>query len=188
MFRHIAGSTNPFDWDPPEGSFIMNGASFFRLEDRGVTGSPAIPTSNRAELRAVVAALAFFRTDEVQSENRCSGLEFWQPKESAKLVIVTDSSYVVDGATKWSRTWEANGWKKSGGEPVKNQDLWELLLERVRILQSTRCRTISFWLVPRSQNESADQAAKYAATLPARPRFGIPRGPPAVVDSSQVGG
>jgi len=186
VFRHIAGNTDPVHWEPPEGSYIMNGAYFFRLEDRGVTGSSEIPTNNRAELRAVVAALTYLRKEEVQSEDLCSGLEFWQPKESAKLVIVTCSSYVVSGATKWSREWEANGWKNIKGEQVRNQDLWELLLERIRILQSTRCTSISFWLVPRSQNVSADQAAKYAATLPARPRFGVPGGLPVVVDTTQV--
>ena len=129
----------------------MNGTFFFRLEDVGPTGWPEYPTSSRAELRAVVAALNYVRNDTPKSGNLCSGLEFWGPRDSAKLVIVTDSSYAVDGATKWTRTWEENGWRKSGGEPVKNRDLWELLLQRVRLLQSTRCTKILFWHVPRSQ-------------------------------------
>lgn len=39
----------------------MHGMFFFRLEDVGPTGKTWYPTSNRAELRAVVAALHYFR-------------------------------------------------------------------------------------------------------------------------------
>jgi ribonuclease HI len=147
----------------------MHRAFFFRLEDVGPSGNREKPTSNRAEPRAVVAALAYFGSETAET-----GLEFWKPRDFAKLVIATDSAYVVNGATKWCKAWERNGWKKSNGAPVKNQDLWELLLERLRELQSTRCQKISFWHIPREQNEEADRAAKYAATLAARPKFGIP--------------
>jgi ribonuclease HI len=80
-----------------------------------------------------------------------------------------------------------NGWKKSDGAPVMNRDLWELLLERIRLLRSTRCQKISFWLVPREQNEVADRMAKYAATLGPRSRFGIPTpgNLPVLIDPSQ---
>jgi hypothetical protein len=96
------------------------------------------------------------------------GQLFIAHRDHRELLIFTD------GATKWCKVWERNGWKKSNGAPLKNQDLWELLLERLRELQSTRCQKISFWHIPREQNEEADQAAKYAATLAAHPKFGIP--------------
>jgi ribonuclease HI len=161
----------------------MHGAFFFRLEDVGPSGKREKPTSNRAELRAVVAALAYFGIETTET-----GLKFWKPRDSAKLVIATDSTYVVNGATKWCKVWEMNGWRKSNGAPVKNQDLWELLLERQRELQSTRCQKISFWHIPREQNEGADRAAKYAATLAARPNFGILSAGnfPILIDPSQL--
>jgi ribonuclease HI len=173
----------PRPWNPPKGAYIMHGAFFFRLEDVGPSGKHEKPTSNRAELRAVVAALRYFGTETTET-----GLEFWKPRDSAKLVIATDSTYVVNGATKWCKAWETNGWKKSNGASVKNQDLWELLLERLRELQSTRCYSISFWHIPREQNKEADIVAKYAATLTARPKFGIPSPDnfPILVDPSQL--
>ena len=73
----------------------MRGTMFFRLENVGPTGQSNTHTSNRAELRAVVAAL-----DLVRQEKK--GLEFWEPKEAARLVIATDSTYVMYGATKWA--------------------------------------------------------------------------------------
>ena len=114
----------------------MHGMFFFRLEDVGPTGVREKQTSNRAELRAVLAALNWFRQEH-------SDLNSWKHKEFAKLVIATDSTYVVDGATKWAKTWESNGWKLSSGEETENQDLWEELLKRVRALQANRCEKIS---------------------------------------------
>jgi ribonuclease HI len=115
----------------------MHGAFFFRLEDVGPAGNREKPTSNRTELRA--AALRYFGTETTET-----GLQFWNPRKHASLVIATDSTYVVNGATKWCKVCERNGWRKSNGAPVKNQDLWELLLKRLREFQSTRCKSISF--------------------------------------------
>jgi len=36
--------------------------------------------------------------------------------------IHTDSEFWINVITKWSLTWEANGWKKKGGE-IKNLDI-----------------------------------------------------------------
>ena len=47
-------------------------------------------------------------------------------KTSDKMLICTDSSYVIDCITKWSDTWEKNGWKRRNKgklAPVKNVDL-----------------------------------------------------------------
>jgi ribonuclease HI len=81
-----------------------------------------------------------------------------------------------------------NGWKLSTGQPVKNRDLWEELLKRFRLLQAERCENVSLWHIPREQNESADNAAKYAAQLKARPVFGVPAptAMPILVDASQL--
>ncbi|KAF8846774.1 ribonuclease H-like protein, partial [Acephala macrosclerotiorum] len=166
VFQSAAGM--PIPWNPPGGAYCTHGTYFFHLEDVGPTGKPEIPASNRAELRAVVAALGYPRTPGPTGATTAL--------EDANLVITTDSSYVVDGATQWSRIWETNGWKTSGGEEAKNQDLWKLLLERLRTLQSTWCTNISFWHVPRSQNVLADSGAKHAAAFLARRKFGVPSG------------
>jgi ribonuclease HI len=171
----------PRPWNPPNGAYYMRGTFFFRLEDVGPTGVRESQTSNRAELRAVVAALEWFFLGHTD-------LDFWKPKEHAKLVIATDSTYVVDGATKWVKTWEMNGWKLSTGQAVKNRDLWEALLKRFRLLQAERCENVSLWHIPREQNESADRGAKYASELKARPEFGVPtyNALPILVDPTQL--
>lgn len=136
------------------------GASKFRLESRGPTGEVVPQTSNRAELRAVIAALEF---------------RLWNNEGCRRLVIATDSSYVVDGSTQWIYKWMQNGWQTSTHKPVKNQDLWkELSKERER--WSKAGLEVQFWLIPRRLNTVADQLAKEAAALPDKENWGEIKG------------
>jgi ribonuclease HI len=46
---------------------------------------------------------------------------------SGDVVVKTDSSYVMQGITKWVHGWIKNGWMTSTKEEVLNRDLWEIL-------------------------------------------------------------
>ncbi|OAR02228.1 hypothetical protein LLEC1_03818 [Akanthomyces lecanii] len=122
------------------------------LEKQGPWGDAALQTSNRAELRAVFAALRF---------------RHWPGEGFSTVVIATDSEYVVEGSTKWARTWVRNGWKKKGQRgtdsvDVKNKDMWEALLGEYE-RQYNKGLAIQFWKIPREWNTLADAAAKKAA-------------------------
>jgi ribonuclease HI len=41
--------------------------------------------------------------------------------------LYTDSKYVLQGITEWLPNWKVRGWRTAAREPVKNQDLWQLL-------------------------------------------------------------
>ena len=45
----------------------------------------------------------------------------------APLVILSDSRYVVQGATAWIHNWRRRGWRTAGGKAVANRELWEKL-------------------------------------------------------------
>lgn len=45
----------------------------------------------------------------------------------ADVEVFTDSSYLINGITKWVRGWKARGWQTAQKEPVLNRDLWEAL-------------------------------------------------------------
>ncbi|KAI1091706.1 ribonuclease H-like protein [Rostrohypoxylon terebratum] len=119
-----------------------------RLETEGPFGDKSIQSSNRAELRAVIAALRF---------------RYWPNEGFSTIVIATDSEYVVEGSTTWAKTWIKKGWKTSGGVEVKNQDLWELLLGEVERWKEDGL-SIRFWRIQRDWNQTADAAAKEAAS------------------------
>ncbi|KAK3996561.1 ribonuclease H-like domain-containing protein [Cladorrhinum sp. PSN332] len=118
-----------------------------RLEKTGPFGDDSMQTSNRAELRAVIAALRF---------------RHWPGEGFHALVIATDSEYVVEGSVKWAKTWLENGWVKRGGGGVKNRDLWEALLGEIERYKDEGM-AVEFWKIPREWNIVADAAAREAA-------------------------
>ncbi|CAM1508906.1 Fc.00g026450.m01.CDS01 [Cosmosporella sp. VM-42] len=119
-----------------------------RLENRGPFGDESIQSSNRAELRAVIAALRF---------------RYWPGEGFKTMTIATDSEYVVEGSTKWVRSWVRRGWKTAGNVDVKNKDLWEILLGEFERWKDEGL-SIQFWKIPREWNATADAAAKKAAS------------------------
>ena len=78
-------------------------------------------TNNRMELVAAIEALKF------PSDAR---------GQMSKVIIYTDSSYVINGITKWAQGWEQNGWKTKMKQDVLNRDLWEELLSQTRKIKS----------------------------------------------------
>ncbi len=67
-------------------------------------------TNNRMELSAAIAGLNTIKGDD-------------------KIILNTDSSYVINGITKWVNSWKINGWITKTKDEVMNRDLWEKLLE-----------------------------------------------------------
>ena len=54
-------------------------------------------------------------------------------KEVCKVDVYSDSAYLVNAfQQKWLDSWQKNGWKTSKKEPVKNQVLWQALLELIK--------------------------------------------------------
>jgi ribonuclease HI len=48
-----------------------------------------------------------------------------------RVLMVSDSQYLVKGIRLWVPKWEALGWKRSGG-PIVNLDLWQALVDAAR--------------------------------------------------------
>jgi len=71
-----------------------------------ITGSEAETTNNRMEMLAIVEGLRHVQ------------------KKGSRILVVTDSNYVVKGITEWMKGWIRNGWKTANKKPVKNKDLW----------------------------------------------------------------
>jgi ribonuclease HI len=47
-----------------------------------------------------------------------------------KVTLWSDSQYVVKAmADGWLDNWQKRGWRTAGKKPVKNQDLWQRMLE-----------------------------------------------------------
>ena len=80
----------------------------FGNERKEVSGADPATTNNRMELMGAIGGLGALK-------RRCS------------VKLYTDSKYVLQGITEWLPNWKARGWRTAARQPVKNQDLWELL-------------------------------------------------------------
>ncbi len=84
-------------------------------KEKELCGGEAHTTNNRMELTGVIEALAAL-------------------KYPCKVVLTTDSKYVLDSVTKgWVYNWKKNGWRKADKSPALNVDLWEKLLALLEI-------------------------------------------------------
>ena len=113
------------------------GSSVIRTRD--LSGGTVETTNNQMELTAAIMAL--------------EALE-----KPSKITIVTDSSYVKDGITKWIFAWKRNGWKTAAKKSVKNEELWK------RLENATQIHDVSWeWVKGHAghlENERADELAR----------------------------
>lgn len=95
------GNPGPGGWGAivatPEGEVVELG------------GGSAHTTNNKMELGGAIHALEHLRGRD------------------GSIRLHTDSTYLIDGITKWIHGWRRRGWKTSTGTDVLNRDLWERL-------------------------------------------------------------
>ena len=53
-------------------------------------------------------------------------------KDGEDVLIYSDSSYMINGITKWIQGWKRSNWKTKTKDDVMNKDLWMELDEQVR--------------------------------------------------------
>ncbi len=107
---------------------------------RELAGGYALTTNNRMELMAAIEALACL-------------------KEPCRVRLGTDSQYLRNAVVKgWLYSWQKMGWRRKGGKPVPNADLWQ------RLLPLLKKHEVDFhWLkghAGQAQNELCDSLAR----------------------------
>ena len=110
--------------------------------ERMLAGGEPDTTNNRMELLAAIGALEAL-------------------KRPCRVVLTTDSRYVMQGIEQWVPKWRANGWRTADRKPVKNQDLWQRLSEA-----AGRHNVRWQWVRGHNghaENERVDQAAREQA-------------------------
>lgn len=130
-----SGNPGPGGW----GAVLIARDGDTVVKERELKGGEAHTTNNQMELLAAINAL-----------ETLSG--------PSTLTVVTDSSYVKDGITKWIFGWKAKGWKTAGKKPVKNEDLWK------RLDVATQRHNVTWeWVKGHAghpENERADELAR----------------------------
>ena len=96
-------------------------------------------TNNKMELTAVIKG-------------------FENLNNASKVLVKTDSTYVINGITKWLPNWRAKGWINSAKKPVANKDLWQQLESLI-----SNHKVDWLWVKGHSgddENERADELAR----------------------------
>ncbi len=93
------GNPGPGGW----GALLMSGT-----HRKTIHGGESETTNNRMELTAAIEALGAL-----------SG--------SSRVILYTDSKYVLDGINDWLPNWKKRGWQTAAKKPVKNKELWQAL-------------------------------------------------------------
>ena len=109
------------------------------IKTKNLSGGTAETTNNQMELTAAIMALEALA-------------------KPSKITLITDSSYVKDGITKWIFGWKKNGCKTAATKPVKNEELWK------RLELATELHDVSWeWIKGHAghfENEQADELAR----------------------------
>jgi ribonuclease HI len=80
-------------------------------------------SNNRAELMAVYKAVDII--DEIYGKTR-------DDKMKISFVMYVDSVYTINCLTKWYVKWVENGWRTGKNQNVKNRDIIQPLLAKLR--------------------------------------------------------
>lgn len=134
IIYYTDGSCSP---NPGPGGFAVIEVKAGKMEPVRL-GSAMDSTNIRMEGEALIAALEHAAGEECE--------------------IYTDSEFWINVITKWSLTWEANGWQKKGG--IKNLDLVQKVCPLYKSSKATLIWTRGH--VGEPGNEMADQWANKA--------------------------
>ena len=99
-----SGNPGPGGW----GALLKKGTT-----EKELFGGEKNTTNNRMELLATIKALEALT-------------------KPCTVTLYPDSNYVKNGITTWIKGWQAKNWKTAAGQPVKNQDLWQMLLNATK--------------------------------------------------------
>ena len=117
--------------------------------EKELCGGEAQTTNNRMELTAVIEGLKVLT-------------------RPCQVRVHTDSQYVQKGISEWLPNWRRRGWRTSGGQPVKNQELWQEL-----DAQASRHQVQWHWVrghAGHAENERADALANQGVPQSSGPR------------------
>jgi len=82
-------------------------------------------TNIRTEIKAPTKAIEKFMEYKISKKD--------DTKE--KLVIYTDSEFLINAITKWIKVWKLNGWKTANKKDVKNKDLIYALDHKLNLVK-----------------------------------------------------
>lgn len=144
FFAYTDGSVvRPHDGSSPGGWAFSYYVDDFLIER---AGGFINATNNQMEIVAVIKAFQSVLELDLNDHTVC---------------VVSDSQYVVHGATRWLNAWKNMGWINGRGKAVKNKELW-MQIDYLQSRLSCRFKWVRGHC-GNPQNERVDVLARSAA-------------------------
>lgn len=118
-------------------------------------------TIDEVELKAVAVAL------------KDAQRMFPELSRFSRILVFSDSLYVVDNFSKAMNVWPKRAWRGANGMPVENIDLWK---EVRREINDIPIRVDLEWVKAHKSNlhnQAADELARESASTPVNKRFSV---------------
>lgn len=151
-----SGNPGPGGW----GSIVIDQHQVIELG-----GGDYSTTNNRMEMTATLEALKFCLRQKTKAK---------------RIIIFTDSVYVIRGITQWIFGWKKRGWKNAENGEVSNQDIW---IDFDQVVQAIKAEKIELkWNFIKGHsgvpgNERCDEiAVAFSKNTPIRLYSGNPEG------------
>ena len=155
MARHVAGKapasagTSSSGKSPGSGQLVVDSTGFLNVwtdgacAHNGRRGARAgvgvwFSRGHPLNVSAPVEGPATNNNAEIQAA--WVALELAAASGHSRVLIHTDSQFVINCATKWMHTWQKNGWTLSTGGPVKNRTQLEAL---ARVMEGMQVKWVS---------------------------------------------
>lgn len=112
----------------PSALLFTDGASSGNPGPSGWGAIVQIKTAEKEVVTELGGGLTLSTNNAMELKACVEGTQ-WACAHGAELIeICTDSTYVIQGATRWVQNWVRSGWKTASGNPVEHVSLWEELL------------------------------------------------------------
>jgi ribonuclease HI len=140
------------------------GVIFILINEKGEEEQtePFIPgyasaTNQQMELQATIEGLKLATSQQPPFERH----------RYRKVIVFTDSQYLVNNHMRAMHTWSRNGWRKSSGAPVDNAKQWKELVALLRRASNQRKRVEIRWVPGKKtpRGRAVDKRAKASAKL-----------------------
>jgi ribonuclease HI len=87
----------------------------------------------------------------------CAALETLGRVTEEAITVSCDANLIPNAMNTWLAQWKAKGWRKSGGKPAENRDLWE------RLERSAEGRNVTWqWVRGHNGTEYNERADRLA--------------------------
>ncbi|KAF0294368.1 Ribonuclease H1 [Amphibalanus amphitrite] len=177
MTAHVAGkaassaSTSSSDNSAAPDQFIVDAEGFLNVWTDGACGFNGrhgaragvgvwFNSAHPLNVSAPVEGPATNNNAEIQAA--WVALELASAAGHGRVLIHTDSQFVINCATKWMAKWQKNGWTLASGGPVKNRTQLEALARAMENMEVKWNHVLGHCGV--KGNEGADQLAVAGAT------------------------